>query len=328
MRFLYVLRYFFNEAFLNLWTNRFNNLISVSIISFSLFTFGLFLLTAENLNRLIGSWTEKVQINVFLDKQPAVEKVLDVEALIKNAPCVADYKYITEDEALKRFRSYYPSMKELADNLESNPFPPSYEITIREEFQSKNAVLEFVTQLRGEDVVDDVEYDQEWIERMQFIIHFVRVVGLFFGGILMFTATFSISNVIKLMVMSRKDEIEIMRLVGATNSFIKGPFLAEGILQGLLAGTFAVGTLYLMFLAIRGRVAAMDATFFQMSQLSFLADWVIFVASFLGTLISIPIILKKGQDYALPFGTFIGFAALPIIFWGDLLWFALVSSRF
>ncbi len=225
MRPLNVLRYFLQEAFSNLWTNRLNNFVSISIITFSLFTFGLFLLTAGNLSKLIGRWTENIQVNVFLQKGTAREDVKRLESIVKSSASVARFTYISEEEALRRFHTYYPSMSELTAELETNPFPPSYEITIRREFQNNRAVQQLVGQMRSDPRVEDVEYDQEWIDRVQFIIRFVRTVGLFFGGVLMFTAMFSISNVIKLMVQSRKDEIEIMRLVGATNTFIKGPFL-------------------------------------------------------------------------------------------------------
>ena len=270
MRPLNVLRYFLQEAFSNLWTNRLNNFVSISIITFSLFTFGLFLLTAGNLNKLIGRWTENVQVNVFLQKGTPREEVRRLESIIKSTACVSRYAYIGEEEALRRFHTYYPSMSELTAEVETNPFPPSYEITIRREFQNNRAVQDLVGQMRSDPHVEDVEYDQDWIDRVQFIIRFVRIVGLFFGGVLMFTAMFSISNVIKLMVQSRKDEIEIMRLVGATNTFIKGPFLTEGILQGLLGGILATLVLFSVYQAILAKLLTLNAPFFSANQLQFL----------------------------------------------------------
>jgi len=275
MRVFYVLRYFLTEAFSNLWSNRLNNFISMAIIVFSLFTFGLFVLTAENLSEMIGRWTENVRINVFLSKGTNREAAARLESLIKLSPVVSRYQFITEKQALQRFQSYYPGMKQLTTDLDTNPFPSSYEITVREEFQNKASVQELVALLRKEKLVEDVEYDQEWIDRIQFIIRFVRIIGLFFGGILMFTATFSISNVIKLMVLSRKDEIEIMRLVGATNSFIKGPFLTEGILQGLLGGIAAVVSLYLLYFGILTKVSSLNAPFFTTDLLHFLSTQMI-----------------------------------------------------
>jgi len=299
MRVFYVSRYFFNEAVVNLWANRLNNLVSIAIISFSLFTLGLFLLTAENLSRLIVQWTENVQVNVFLQKGVAHEQTDRLEAMIKLSPCVARYEFISEQEALRRFKEYYPGMKEMASELDANPFPPSYEITIRKEFQSRIAVLDFVNKLRGEGSVEDVEYDQEWIDRVQFVVKFVRIVGLFFGSVLIFTSIFSISNVIKLMVLSRRDEIEIMRLVGATNSFIKGPFLAEGILQGVLGSVIALILLFAIYQLILQKVIALKAPFFAASQLQFLSDGMVaaliaggMVVGFFGSLISLSKLLK------------------------------------
>lgn len=204
MRLINVFRYFFNEAIQNLWTNRLNNMVSIAIISFSLFTLGLFLLTAQNLRTLIGHWTENVQVNVFLQAKATAQDGSRLESLIKASPFVARFKYVSREEALQRFRSFYPEMTGITDELDNNPFPSSYEITIRKEFQNQAAVQQFVAQLRDENYVQDVEYDQEWIDRIQFAIGFLNIVGFVFGGILMLTATFSISNVIKLMVMWRR----------------------------------------------------------------------------------------------------------------------------
>ncbi|MCI0411693.1 permease-like cell division protein FtsX [bacterium] len=299
MRLLYVLRYFLTEAFSNLWSNRLNNFISMAIIVFSLFTFGLFVLTAENLSDMIGRWTENVRINVFLSKGTNRNAAGHLESIIKASRVVANYQFITEEEALRRFQKYYPGMKQLTTDLDTNPFPSSYEITIRKEFQNKGSVQELVALLRNEKLVEDVEYDQEWIDRIQFIIRFVRIVGLFFGGILMFTATFSISNVIKLMVLSRKDEIEIMRLVGATNSFIKGPFLAEGILQGLLGGIAAVVSLYLLYFGIITKVSSLNAPFFTTDLLHFLSTQMVIaviaggmVVGFFGSFFSVERLMR------------------------------------
>jgi len=299
MRLLYVLRYFFREAALNLWSNRFNNFVSIAIISFSLFTLGLFLMTAQNLAQLIGHWTENVKISIFLNDNSTDNHVAQLEAMIKASPFVSKYQYITREEALNRFRNFYPSMKDLADDLQNNPFPASFEITIRREFQNQNAVHDFVKQIRTQDVVQDVEYDQEWIDRVQFMIRFVEFIGLVFGGILIFTATFSISNVIKLMVLSRRDEIEIMRLVGATNSFIKGPFLTEGILHGFIGGALATGLLFILYIFLVQRISQLNAPFFAANQIQFLPGWIIaavisggMIVGFFGSLFSVTRLMR------------------------------------
>jgi cell division transport system permease protein len=299
MRVIYVSKYFLNEAVDNLWTNRFNNFVSIAIITFSLFTLGLFLLTAENLGRLIGQWTENVQVNLFLQKGVTRDQMGRLESMIKLSPCVGKYEFVSEEDALRRFKEYYPGMKAIASDLDANPFPPSYEITIRREFQNRASVQDFVNQLRSEGSVADVEYDQEWIDRVQFIVQFVRIVGLFFGVVLVFTSVFSISNVIKLMVLSRRDEIEIMRLVGATNSFIKGPFLTEGILQGIVGSFIALLLLFGIYRLILAKVIALNAPFFSANQLHFLSAEMItglvvggMVVGFFGSLVSLGKLLK------------------------------------
>jgi cell division transport system permease protein len=299
MRFFYVQRYFFYEAFSNLWANRFNNFVSIAIISFSVFTLGLFLLTAENLNRFIGRWTENIQISVFLDKNMTRQQAAPLENVIKHSPLVERYTYVSKDQALQRFRSYYPALAEMTAALNSNPFPHSFELVIRKEFQNKTKVQDFVNQLRAEDAVDDVEYDQEWIERVQFMVRFVKILGLMFGGILIFTATFSISNVIKLMVLTRRDEIEIMRLVGATNRFIKGPFLAEGLIHGLIGGVLAILMLFAAYSLVMIKVNNLDAPFISNANFHFLSTWMIaavvsggMIVGFFGSMFSLRRLMK------------------------------------
>lgn len=299
MRFFYVQRYFFSEAFSNLWANRFNNFVSIAIISFSLFTLGLFLITAQNLNRFISRWTENIQIGVFLNKNINREETSALESMIKTSPVVERYRYISKEEALQRFRSYYPALSEMTDALNSNPFPHSYELVIRKEFQNKSGVKDLVNELRAKEIVDDVEYDQEWIERVQFMIRFVKLVGAIFGGILIFTATFSISNVIKLMVLTRRDEIEIMRLVGATNRFIKGPFLAEGIIHGLLGGLFAILLLFVVYSVVMVKVSHLNAPFLSEAYFRFLSAPMIaaimsggMIVGFFGSLFSLRKLLR------------------------------------
>src|SRR5580765_6838649 len=107
MRLINVFRYFLNEALQNLWANRLNNFVSIAIISFSLFTLGLFLLTAENLGTLIRNWTENVQLNVFVSDKSAPSEVARLESMIKASPVVARYQYISSEEALKRFHEFY-----------------------------------------------------------------------------------------------------------------------------------------------------------------------------------------------------------------------------
>jgi cell division transport system permease protein len=298
MRLYYVLRYFVREAFHNLWANRFNNIVSIAIIAFSVFTVGMFLLTAENLGRLMGQWTEDVHVNVFLKDSADPVDSARVETIIKSSPAVRRYEYISREQAVERFRSYYPSMADLTNDLPSNPFPPSFEISIRKEFQNRAAVEQMVDRLRVDNAVVDVEYDQDWIDRLQFIIRSVRIIGLGFGGILIFTAMFSISNVIKLIVLSRRDEIEIMRLVGATNSFIKGPFLTEGILHGMLGGVLALLLLYATYGLVMVKVSNLGA-FYGNQPLHFLSGWFLaavlsggMIVGFFGSLFSLTRLLR------------------------------------
>jgi cell division transport system permease protein len=155
--------------------------------------------------------------------------------------------------------------------LDSNPLPASFEILISEGHRSPEQVHRFAGELVAQPGVDGVDYDLLWIERLTGIIELVRIVGFFIGGAMVVAAIFTIFNVVKLTVYGREDEIGIMRLVGATNAYIRGPFLVEGMLQGGLGGALALGLLYLSHKLLLGEILSS-------SRLVLGADWLTFLS--------------------------------------------------
>jgi cell division transport system permease protein len=142
----------------------------------------------------------------------------------------------------------------LPEDLGENPFPASLEVTVRQDRQSPDEVRRLVHAFEGAPGVEEVQYDLLWIERLATAVRLVRGVGGFLGGILALAGVFTISNVIRLTVYARQDELDIMRLVGATRAYVKGPFVVEGMLQGGIGGSVAVGLLWAAF-----RFVAADA---------------------------------------------------------------------
>ena len=121
-----------------------------------------------------------------------------------------------------------------------NPFPPSFEIAIEDQSVSSDTIQTFIQNIKETEGVEDVQFSREWVEKVQSVSRLIRAIGFFLGGILVLASFFIISNVIKLNVFARKDEIEILRLVGATNAFIRIPFLAEGVVLGILGGVVSL----------------------------------------------------------------------------------------
>lgn len=271
MHFLYAIGYCFQEAFAELWRNRLVNLVSIGTIAVSLVILGIFAGLSENLNVLLEGWSNRVQVTAYLADDADAADREKLEALLRSFTEVESYEFVDKEQAVRRFRSYFPELEGLPAMLESNPLPASFEILISEGHRAPEQVHRFADKLASGPGIDGVDYDLLWIERLTAIIELVRVVGFFIGGAMVVAAIFTIFNVVKLTVYGRQDEIGIMRLVGATNTYIRGPFLVEGMLQGGLGGALALGLLYLTHeLLLRDVLAS--------SRLVLGADWITFLS--------------------------------------------------
>ena len=251
---LRALAYFFGEALTSLWRSRLMNALSVGTIAVSLFVLGAFLTVASNLSDVVGRWTRKVQVTFYLEDGLAPLIRESLENRLREDPAVESLVNVSRDEALERFRNLFRDLRTLPEDLGENPFPASIEVTIRAGHGSPEEVQRLVRAFEEAPGVEDVQYDLLWIQRLSTAVRLVRLVGGFLGGILVLAGVFTISNVIRLTVYARQDELDIMRLVGATRTYVRGPFVVEGMIQGGLGGLASVGLLWLAF-----RVLARDA---------------------------------------------------------------------
>jgi cell division transport system permease protein len=256
---LRALVYFVEEALTSLWRSRLINAVSVGTIAVSLFVLGAFLTVASNLNDVVARWVRKAQVTFYLEDGVEDRIRESLENRLKQDPAVDGLVLVTREQALERFRSLFRDLRTLPEDLGDNPFPASLEVTVKQERQSRDDVRRLVQAFENAPGVEEVQYDLLWIERLSTAVRLVRGVGGFLGGILVLAGIFTISNVIRLTVYARQDELDIMRLVGATRAYVKGPFVVEGMIQGGLGGTLAVGLLWgaFRFLA-QDAVAASD----------------------------------------------------------------------
>ncbi|MGQ9800771.1 MAG: cell division protein FtsX [Candidatus Saccharicenans sp.] len=240
--------YLVKAAGSNLWTFRGRNLVSVLIIGFSFLVIGIFLALSNNLTYLGQQLSNNLAISFFLDRNLKPAELEEIKAQILASELVDQVTYVSSADALGRFRANFPELQEIIDNLKSNPFPPSYEVKLKEKILSLPAIVYFMEKIKSLKGVTDVQFNQEWAEKMESLSRIVRAVGFFLGGILILASFFIISNVVRLNVFARKNEIEILRLVGATNTFIRIPFLLEGFVLGLLG---SLVSLFILFILIK-----------------------------------------------------------------------------
>ena len=239
MALLRAFSYFVSEALTSLWRSRLVNAVSVGTIAVSLFVLGAFLTVASALSGLVTRWTETVQVIVYLEDATPDRVRESLANRLREDPAVASLQFVSREEALARFRGMFRDLSSLPEDLGENPFPASLEVSLRPQRQSAAEVERLAKAFTGVPGVREIQYDLLWIERLSTGVRLVRVVGAFLGGILVLAAVFTISNVIRLTIYAREDELDIMRLVGATRAYVKGPFVAEGVIQGGLGGLAA-----------------------------------------------------------------------------------------
>ena len=243
------LKFFLNVTGNNLWQFRTRNLFSVTIICLSFLTVGIFLSLANNLRATARALATNMSISFYLDPKLPPETVDAIRQEIGRTPFVESVELVGPTEALERFRSSFPELADIAAGLKGNPFPPALEVRVTARASASKEVVAFVEGMKKRPGVTDVLFNQDWVEKMQGFSRLAGAIGAFLGGILILTSFFIISNVVKLNVFARKNEIEILRFVGGTNLFIRIPFWLEGIALGLLGSLLALGLLFVVIKA-------------------------------------------------------------------------------
>lgn len=227
-----------------MWQYRLRNLFSVTIICLSFLTVGVFLSLANNLKYTADQISQNLSVILFLEQDLSEGNIQAIEAALNKTELFVFTQYVSSDEAINKFKERFPDLQDIVTNLDINPFPASFEATLRE--TAPKEIDPLLDQLRSLSGVEDIQYNREWVERMEALSRLAGAVGFFLGGILILASFFIISNIIKLNVMARKDEIAILRLVGGSNMFIRIPFLLEGLLLGFFGGILSLLMLFVL----------------------------------------------------------------------------------
>lgn len=204
----------------------------------------LFLLVFVNLESAAENWSERVQVTVYFDKELTTQDQSAFRAKISALSGVSRVGYVTRDEALKRFKSRLRGQETLLEGVRPEVLPTSFEIALKRSHRDTTSVENFVTELKRIPGITEVQYGEEWVRRFNSFLNFMRLLGALLGGFLVIAVIFIVSNTIKLTIYSRRDELEVMALVGATRFFIKAPFLLEGLIQGVIGSVLSVVLLF------------------------------------------------------------------------------------
>jgi cell division transport system permease protein len=241
--------------------NRIVHLISMGTMIISLLIFGSFLLLFVNLNSWVYGWGHSLSMSVYL--QDGIDKSTreKIASCVKDFPFAEVEKYISKEEALRDLRKALGAGAGLLNGMSHNPLPASFEIVFKNVESSEANPDQLVKALEEIDGVAEVQYSQDWLKRFEGIMDLVKLIGFVLGGLLCIGVLFIVTNTIKLTIYTRKHEIEIQKLVGATDWFIRMPFLLEGIIQGALSGLFALLILFSGYLFLSAKkVHLLDLT--------------------------------------------------------------------
>jgi cell division transport system permease protein len=254
------LKYFVNEAAWSLWIGKRSALIAVLTIAAGLFVLGFFLIVNTNFQPVVLRWAEAAELSIYLKDEVTREQMEAIDRAVESSTLAASRQYVSKPEAARRFRQDFPDLAGTVEQLDRNPLPASFDVRLRPEARAAGeAVDALASSLANMAGVADVRYDRRWLGRLNAAIRLVQGVGVFIVAMLAIAAALTVANVVRLAAYARRDEIEIMQLVGAPLAYVRGPFVVEGVLQGGAGAIVAVLSLWVVFLAVKlryGRVAA------------------------------------------------------------------------
>lgn len=239
--------YMLREAWANILTNRTTTMVAILTTAFTLACVGIFLLLYVNLRAAAGWLQDDIKIMVYLEDNVTGAATSEVEKQLQNDRAVAATHFISKEQALGEFKRQFPSDSRLLEGLGQNPLPASYVVSLNPQYRSPDVVkrwAERVSRLAG---VSKVDYNRDWIDALSTIIRSIEMVAIAFGLVLSAAAVTIIANTIRLTVFARRGDIAILRLIGATKTFIRIPYLLEGAILGGVGSAISLGMLKLLY---------------------------------------------------------------------------------
>ncbi len=264
------LTYFFNEAIASLWRGRRSAILSIVTIAAAMSVLGGFLLAITNFERLLSRWAAGAELSVYLRDGISPDDQAAIDRMLTESPSVTGREYVSKEDALARFRRDFPDLATAAQGLPENPFPASFEVRLRSESAADRTADRLAERLAKAEGVADVRFDRQWIDRLMKMIGVVKAVGLALGAVLLVAAGLTVASVVRLALHARRDEIEILELVGAPLPYIRGPFVMEGILQGGLGALIALLLLRVVFAVVEVRYLRRATGLVDVSLVQFL----------------------------------------------------------
>jgi cell division transport system permease protein len=239
-------RYFLKETLNNLWQYKTRHLFSLTIICLSFLILGVFLALSNNLGWKAQELSGDLNVVFYLQKDAPPSALEALEIRLRGRPEAGEVKSTGAAEARELFLKRYPELSDIVRDLKDNPFPPSVEMALRRPDIPTDEILKLIDDVKADPAVEDARFNRDLADRIQSLGRLARAAGYFLGGILVLASFLIISNVIKLNVLARQSEIELLRLVGGTNTFIRTPFLLEGTVMGIVGSLLSLALVFLV----------------------------------------------------------------------------------
>lgn len=224
--------------------------LSAAMVALALYVVGLFAVATYNLHEALSRVEERVEVVVYVRDDVLEAELQLLEEDLLEMEEVLGVRYLSKDEALAQAREDLPEFEELFVNLEVNPLPASVEVELRPGFRGPASVARVADRATIYPFVEDVRFGREWVDRLHLLRRIGGIATLVLGSAFAVVAALIIATAIRIALFARREEIYVMRLVGATHGFIRRPFLLEGALTGLLGGVLAATLTYVSHLAV------------------------------------------------------------------------------
>jgi cell division transport system permease protein len=263
-----------------------SNLITILTISISIFLLGGLLLGLKNIDSLISDAGNRLDITVYLKDLDSVESISNFKADLLKNPHVESVQYFTKNDALNLFKEALGSRSGFIEGLEEdNPLPASLEVKLKSAQIAETDIQNLITFAETNEIVSQVVYGSDWVNKVRAVLKIFRLFGVVVLAIVLSVVVFLITNTIKLVIYSRRDEIEIMQLVGASDGFVKIPFIVGGSLQGAIGSSLGLFLLWVGFYALNANLRASVILGVALPNLFFLSTWLCIVILVMGIFI-------------------------------------------
>ncbi len=264
-----MIRIYIKRSIEDIRNNPLITLVTLVTIALSVLIISAFALFYANVGKMLSTWQEGIRIIAYLKADTTQAQIVEFQKLLSQIPELDRIQFIPKDQALEQLREQLKHQESLLAHLRGNPLPDSFEISAHSEDGNWDKIEAIASRIKSFDLVEDVEYGQKWLQRIIQTIELFRLAGYGLGAVFLFAGVFIVANTIRLVLYSRKEEIEIMQLVGAANNFIRAPFYLQGLILGGLGGIGGLVLLMAAYLTIKAKLQ--QTMIFEFIHLSFLS---------------------------------------------------------